>query len=87
MGIEPRGRPGNVGIAARRAGDELILEVEDDGAGLAKDHVENVGLSNTRSRLTQLYGNQHRFGLQNRRPSGVAVTAAIPFRLAAGSAA
>jgi signal transduction histidine kinase len=86
-GIEPQARTGEVAIAARRIGNELILEVQDDGAGLAEDHVENVGLSNTRSRLSQLYGDRHRFELQRRHPVGVAVTAAIPFRLAARAGA
>lgn len=55
------------------------------GAGAAKDDIEKGGLSNTRPRLTQLC-NQHRFGLQSRPPSGVVVSAAIPFRFAASGA-
>ncbi len=82
-GIEPRARPGEVAIIARREGDQLVLEVWDDGVGLPESHIENVGLTNTRTRLQQLYRDQHRFALTPRALEGVSVTATIPFRLAA----
>ena len=79
-GIEPRAKNGEIAIAAKRQGDELILEVCDDGVGLPAAWKENVGVSNTRLRLAQLYPRRHRFELQNRPTGGVAVTAALPFR-------
>ncbi len=84
-GIEPKARPGTVGIAVRRLGDELILEVRDDGVGLPEAHDENVGLANTRARLHQLYPGRSQFELRNRDSGGVCVTATIPFRPSARS--
>lgn len=86
-GIEPRARNGTVEISARRSGNELVLEVSDDGVGLPASWDENVGLSNTRLRLAQLHPRRHRFDLQNRATGGVAVTATIPFRRASDAPA
>jgi two-component system LytT family sensor kinase len=41
-----------------------------------------VGLSNTRARLEQLYGNQQEFGLRNLEPTGVCAEISIPLRTA-----
>ena len=84
-GIEPQARPGLIEISAARVGDDLVIEVRDNGKGLADHWNENIGLSNTRSRLSQLYGGDHRFDMQNRESGGLAITIAIPFRLAAGA--
>ena len=78
-GIEPRAKGGQVAISARRVNDELILQVRDNGAGLANDSEDGVGLSNTRARLTQLYGKKQRLEMRNVESGGLAVTATIPF--------
>ena len=82
-GIEPHAKGGAVVISAKRVDDELILQVRDNGAGLATDSQDGVGLSNTRSRLAQLYGKKHRLEMQNIDSGGLAVTATIPFRVCA----
>ena len=79
-GIERVARPGTIEISAHRADGELILEVADNGKGLPEKWNENIGLSNTRSRLHQLYGANHRFEMRNRETGGVAIRIAIPFR-------
>ena len=79
-GIEKQARPGKIGITSNREGGELILEVVDNGAGLPAQWNENIGLSNTRSRLSQLYGTNHRFDLRNGASGGVSIRIAIPFR-------
>ncbi len=84
-GIEPQRREGKIDIESRREGDELIIEVRDNGGGLPAQWTENIGLSNTRSRLGQLYHANHRFDLRNRESGGLAITVAIPFRLADGA--
>lgn len=84
-GIEPRGRPGDVIIRARRIFSYLVLQVLDNGTGLRPGFTLGVGLSNSRSRLEQLYRGNHRFKLHSRRGGGLIVTAAIPFRNSLGS--
>ena len=81
-GIEPHARPGRLELHARRQADELELQVRDNGAGLpAGDGInENVGLSNTRARLKELYGAAHRFEFQNLPEGGLLVRITIPFR-------
>ena len=79
-GIEPQARAGKIEITSSRENGELILEVADNGGGLPAQWKENIGLSNTRSRLSQLYGTNHRFDLRNRESGGVSIRIAIPFR-------
>lgn len=83
-GISRRTAAGTVGVSAERDGGLLRLTIFDDGPGLRRDDgakpVEGVGLSNTRARLAQLYGDRHRFTLSERKGGGVEVTLVIPFR-------
>jgi signal transduction histidine kinase len=79
-GIGPKIGGGRVDIIARREGDNLVLEVRDNGVGLTKDAFRNgVGLTNTRSRLEHLYGDRYRFECQTPLGGGVVVTVVIPF--------
>jgi two-component system, LytTR family, sensor kinase len=55
-GIAKRTEAGRIEIAARRAGDRLVLTVSDDGPGPNGAGNGGVGLSNTRERLRRLYG-------------------------------
>jgi two-component system, LytTR family, sensor kinase len=81
-GIAPRAAPGRVEIAAWIAGGRLRLRVRDDGVGLAGGRTRGlgVGLSNTRNRLSQLYGAGHRFELRAGEPDGVVVEVELPHR-------
>lgn len=80
-GIEPHARAGRIELRARRETDRLKLEVCDNGAGLKPDAAkrEGVGLSNTRARLWELYGNAHQFDLANATEGGLRVLLTIPF--------
>ncbi|MEP6491178.1 MAG: sensor histidine kinase [bacterium] len=60
-GIEPRSAPGTVRVAASARDGRLTLVVADNGVGLPVAFAEGVGLSNTRSRLRELYGDDHSF--------------------------
>lgn len=63
-GIEPSLRGGSITVVvARPAEDRVLIEVRDDGAGLAASVQEGVGLSNSRERLRQLYGERARMSL------------------------
>jgi two-component system LytT family sensor kinase len=68
-------------IHAKRAGDALEISVQDDGPGLDPQPVEGVGLSNTRARLSQLYGSAARLTLLSASPHGTIVTITLPFRI------
>jgi signal transduction histidine kinase len=85
-GIAPRSGPGTVRVSARKSGDRLLLEVNDDGAGLSASDgpltSKGRGLSNTRDRLRQLYGDAQDFAVENGAGAGVRVRIDIPFRRA-----
>ena len=87
-GIEPREDTGRVKIAARRLDGMLELKVSDNGPGLSEAEVaprrEGVGLSNTRSRLSHLYGVNHRFELTSASGGGLEAMLFIPCRTEAG---
>jgi signal transduction histidine kinase len=83
-GISPRAAPGKVTIRARGRRDMLDLEVVDDGPGVQPKKLGNgsggLGLSNTRSRLEQLYGEGFAFDPRNGEAGGYRVRMSIPFR-------
>lgn len=81
-GIEPHSRPGILRIQSRRENNGLHIEVRDNGGGLSGGKLsrEGVGLSNTRARLKQLYGEEHRFDFNNASEGGLIVGLVLPFR-------
>jgi signal transduction histidine kinase len=82
-GLSPRAGPGRVGIFALARDGRLQLEVRDNGVGLRRGEiVEGVGISNTRARLQQLYGDAHRFNLAADDDGGVVVSIEFPLRIA-----
>ncbi|MEA2446287.1 MAG: two-component system, LytTR family, sensor kinase, partial [Thermoleophilales bacterium] len=86
-GTSRRAASGTVGVMARRDNGLLRIQIYDDGPGLKRDDgvkpVEGVGLSNTRARLVQLYGERQKFALSERESGGVEATLVIPFVRAA----
>ena len=78
-GIAMRSAAGHIGIRGRRLGDRLELQVSDDGPGLGGTIREGIGLANTRARLEQIYGPDHRFELRNGDAGGVLAHLEIPF--------
>ncbi len=83
-GIARRSGVGRVSVRARRDGDTLCLNVTDDGPGLdaakAAAAREGIGLSNTRERLRELYGNAQELTLDTPVDGGLKVNLVIPFR-------
>ena len=81
-GISPHARRGEIVLRAKRTSGQLELEVQDNGDGLAVNGqvVDGIGLSNTRARLSQLYGNAQSIGLSNLAEGGLVVRILIPWR-------
>ena len=83
-GIERRAGAGHIEIAARQVGESLMLTVRDDGPGIrgsgGPPPSEGVGLSNTRHRLRQLYGDAQRLELSDGAAGGFEVSIALPLR-------
>src|ERR1041385_5617375 len=79
-GIARRRGPGRVEIRARRDDGKLEVIVADDGPGLSSPPPPGVGLSNTKARLQQLYGDDSAFRLETMRGGGARAVVRIPFR-------
>jgi sensor histidine kinase YesM len=83
-GIAPRSKPGEIEIRARRNNGVLQLSVRDNGPGLKKSRKKSkvlrsgLGLTNTKERLNQLYGDSYRFELMNAPEGGLIVSLEIP---------
>ena len=73
-----RSATGEVEIAARRQNERLVLSVRDNGPGLAEGSREGIGVSNTRARLAQLYGD--RASLVFRADNGTVAEISLPWR-------
>jgi hypothetical protein len=85
--IAPFSTPGQIFVFSRRENDKLLLRVTDNGPGLAEFNERSgrsgIGLINTRARLRELYGEEHRIELKRAESAGLMVEIVIPFRPAA----
>ena len=90
--IAPRVDGGSIAVKTRLEGQTVVIIVEDDGPGIDMDKMKSdgerggVGLTNTRERLSQIYGTDHYFECRNRDSGGLGITISIPLEteLAAG---
>ena len=89
-GIGPRARPGRVLISARRRGEDLEIQVLDDGVGPGTGTSTSTGIGNggrglglalTRERLATLYGAHQRCELLPAEEGGALASIRIPFRV------
>ena len=82
--VAPSEEGGTIRLVARVFATELLLELSDDGPGIADpSNPEStdgggVGLTNTRDRLREVYGQDHSFKLENLPPHGLKVCIRIP---------
>jgi signal transduction histidine kinase len=84
-GIASRVQGGRLDVHARRRNGMLVLEIHDDGPGVGEVETESdprggIGLSNCRARLSQLYGEDHRFECGKSLEGGFSVVLTLPFR-------
>ena len=90
-GIESQIAPGVIQVTAERAGKSLLLRVKDNGRGLASSPKgvlkEGVGLTNTRSRLKELYGGRASFEFKPGKAGGFSAEIRMPWRAALSAAA
>jgi two-component system, LytTR family, sensor kinase len=91
-GLQPGRSQQKIHVVARQAGDAIELLVEDNGRGLdglitnsgrflaARPSVDGlgIGLTNTRSRLTMLYGDRYAFRMSNTANGGCRVEIRLP---------
>jgi two-component system, LytTR family, sensor kinase len=85
-GVSAMDAPGRVTVTARRAGDSLLLQVEDNGPGPGSESgtsEHGLGLRNTLARLRQLYGTKQQFALRRAPRGGTIAEIRLPFRTAA----
>lgn len=77
----------DVHVRARRDNGNLLLQVSDNGPGIADlekgEWRKGVGLSNTEERLEGIYGPDHQFLLENSAGGGLTVSVRLPLRTAA----
>jgi hypothetical protein len=82
-GMAGRAAGTTVIVRARKEGEVLRLGISDDGPGFKGTRTARgsggVGISNTRNRLAQLYGDQASLDAQDASPSGASVTITLPF--------
>jgi hypothetical protein len=81
-GRDPDGKA-HVLIRARREGSDLRIEVQDSGSG-PNGAPDGIGLSNTRARLRQLYGDRGRLELLPAQGGGALAVVQLPLREAPG---
>jgi two-component system LytT family sensor kinase len=87
-GLEPRISGGTITLRSRIDGDSMVLEIEDDGVGLAPDRKTQpavggedrtgIGMRNVRERLEVVYGSAGRFEVVSRPGRGTRVILSIP---------
>jgi signal transduction histidine kinase len=85
-GLSPLPGVGEIRVAARERENYLSLTVRDNGVGLGPhwrlERDAGIGLSNTRSRLAETYGEQHYFSISQAPEGGVLAEIRIPCTLA-----
>ncbi len=82
-GIGRSSSAGRILISTARIEDMVEVRVQDDGPGLSAGYSsehQGIGLTNTRARLQQLYGDDARLEIENGNGGGAVVTMRFPFR-------
>lgn len=82
-GIAPHADAGCIEIGVQLRDQHLHLHVRDDGPGLPDPTPKRkgVGLTNTRERLENLYGDDQHLAMRNDERGGLRVDISLPFRI------
>jgi len=78
-GIASRREGGTLRISATREGDELVLIVEDDGAGTSQHHGSGTAQADLGERLALAYGDRASLSIDTAPGTGYLVTVRLPF--------
>ena len=94
-GLEPRISGGTITLRSRLEGGNFVIEVEDDGVGIAPERAlrtgvltqegNGIGMRNVRERLEVLYGNAAGLEITSRPGRGTRVTMQMPHAAMASS--
>ena len=72
---------GNVSLSARRSADRLLIAISDEGPGPGDGSTQSgIGLTNTRERLRQMYGEAAGVSLRRGDGAGTIAEIVIPWR-------
>ena len=80
-GLDPLVAGGSIHVTAQRRGDDVVVEVIDDGQGLQVDDPfasGRIGLGNIRKRLACAFGDRADLQLAENAPHGVRATLTLP---------
>ena len=84
-GLSPRARGGTVSLRAERVGQQLHIQVIDDGVGLpahwSDGGRQGVGLSVTRERIASYADGSSHFVIGRRTKGGTEVDILLPLRM------
>lgn len=94
-GLHPKEEGGQVEIKATIASGELVIDIRDDGVGIAPEEQQSIfisgygrgsgiGLSNVNERLKNLYGPAYALNLVSRKGRGTTVIIRVPPKGGAG---
>lgn len=78
-GIARRAGAGRIGVSAAQEGGMLRVLVSDDGPGMDRPGPDGVGLSSTRLRLNELYGELGSLTLGPGNDGGLVATVTLPY--------
>jgi sensor histidine kinase YesM len=82
-GIEPAPEGGTISVSVQRAGETLVISVDDTGVGLgnATTAGTGAGIQNIRARLRSLFGEAAQLTLEARAPHGTHAGIQVPLKL------